>query len=966
MAKIYVSLDLETTGLEPKRDAIIEIGALRFEDEHVIETFSTFVNPGRKIPPFVTELTGITAADVTGAPGGRQAAQDVSKFIGRDTVIGHNVGFDLAFLRQHNVLRGQPHIDTFELAGILVPHASRYSLANLVRELAIDLPEQNHRALDDAVMAHALFDALAQRAAQLPQQTLRELVRLGGRINWTPVYFFRDALYQHQRQGFAGGIGAQLAARRGGDTAGPLFVSDEDFEPLEPREEPRLLDLDALTYLLESDGPIAEAFPEYEYRPQQVEMLQAVGQAFNEKRHLLVEAGTGTGKSMAYLLPSIEWAVQNGQRVVVSTNTINLQEQLAHKDLPELKEQLYDFRSHILKGRSHYLCRYQLQSLRRRGPSSEAEMRVLAKVLLWLPNTLDGDADGLFLPNAEERGVWHNLSAANEACDPENCRFFQGEGCFFYRARAKAEGAHILIVNHALLLADVMTENRVLPEYELLVVDEAHHLERATTDALRYTISGPVLKRALDDLLRTQHGFPGLLNTLAGLVDGLPYKTRAKLNEITIRLQDLGERVQGQVATIFSDVEMFMDDHANTKNPYGARLRITPSLREQTMWSAMVRVWAQVSPHFARLVQGLTELAEGVEYLSNSDAPEIDGLRVRLLSITRRLTEAYSQMTHFVSEPVANVVYWLGVRRNYPVSMNAVPLHVGSLISEHLFNKKRAVILTSATLRVAGSFDYVRQRLSAEAADELAVGSPFDYRAAALLYITTDVPEPRNPGHQQVVNDTLLDLFRATKGRALALFTSYSQLKAVAQAITGKLGREGITVYAQGGGSSRAQLLESFRKGERAVLLGTRSFWEGVDIPGAALSCLIITKLPFDVPTDPIVAARSEVYDDPFNEYMVPEAVLRFMQGFGRLIRTASDMGIAVVLDQRIVTKRYGSRFLDSLPDPLIQRGSRKALPEIATRWLAGKALPVTGIDPELDGSWSVSPPEEPPWFWGA
>jgi len=288
------------------------------------------------------------------------------------------------------------------------------------------------------------------------------------------------------------------------------------------------------------------------------------------------------------------------------------------------------------------------------------------------------------------------------------------------------------------------------------------------------------------------------------------------------------------------------------------------------------------------------------------------------------------------------------------------------LISEHLFNKKRSVILTSATLRVASSFDYVRHRLSAEAADELAVGSPFDYRSAALLYITTDVPEPRNPGHQKVLNDTLLDLFRATEGRALALFTSYSQLKATSKGITGKLAQDGVTVYSQGGGSSRAQLLASFRKNKKSVLLGTRSFWEGVDIPGEALSCLVITKLPFDVPNDPIVAARSEAYADPFNEYMVPEAVLRFMQGFGRLIRTASDMGIAVVVDQRIVTKRYGQRFLDSLPDPLIHRGSRKSLPTVAIRWLAGKSLPANAIDPEMDGEWNVPQPEEPPWFWGA
>ncbi len=968
MAKTYVALDLETTGLDPMRDAIIEIGALRFEDEQRIETFSTFVNPGRAIPLFVTELTGITDAHVQGAPSLRQATRELSQFVGRDAVVGHNIGFDLSFLQQHGVLPGHPHIDTFALAGILVPHAGRYSLANLVRELAIDLPEQTHRALDDAVMAHALFIALLQRAAQLPQQTLRELEQLGARINWTAGHFFRDAQYQRQRQGFSGGIGAQLAARRGGDAAGPLFVTEEDdeaFEPLQPRKEPLPLDLEALTAMLEPDGPLAAAFPDYEYRSQQVEMLQAVAQAFNDGQHLLVEAGTGTGKSIAYLLPAIEWAVQNGQRVVVSTNTINLQEQLAHKDLPGLRKNLYDFRSHILKGRSHYLCRHQFQALRRRGPSTDAEMQVLAKVLLWLPNTLDGDADGLFLPTAEEHAIWHNLSAANEACDPEHCRFYQGDGCFFYRARAKAEGAHVLIVNHALLLADVITENRVLPDYDLLIIDEAHHLERATTDALRYTVSGVILNRACDELLRSARGFPGVLDELMGLAESMPQKAQMLLHEAVIRLQDAGERVQRQLDLLFTEIEMFMNDHADANTPYGARLRITPGLREQGRWMEIARLWAQVAPHLALVVEGLEHLAKGVEELTVEMA-EMETVQLRMVSITRRLAEAQAQLASMIAEPLKNAVYWLETRNNYPVTLNAVPLHIGGLVREHLLNKKRSVIMTSATMRVAESFDYMRERLSAEAARELAVGSPFDYHSAALLYITTDVPEPRDAGHQQIMNQTLLELFKATQGRALALFTSYSQLKSAVDAITGPLAREGISVYAQGSGSSRAQLLESFRKGDKAVLLGTRSFWEGVDVPGEALSCLVITKLPFDVPDDPLIAARSEAYEDPFNEYMVPEAILRFTQGFGRLIRTAADMGIAVVLDQRIVTKRYGSRFLESLPDPLIHRGTRKDLPDIAARWLDGKPLPVAAADPDSDEPWGVPPPEEPPWFWGA
>ena len=968
MAKTYVSLDLETTGLDPMRDAIIEIGALRFDGDQVLEKFSTFVNPGRKIPSFITELTGITNADVEGAVGARQATYRLADFVGRDPVVGHNIGFDLAFLRQHNVLRGNTSIDTFDLAGILVPHAERYSLANLVNELAIDLPEQNHRALDDAIMAHALYLALMERAAQLPQQTLDELVQLGQRLQWGPVYFFRDAFYVRQREGFSGGIGAQLASRRGGDPAGPLFMQEEDvYEPLVPRGDPRPIDVEALVGLLDNDGPLSGVFPEYEYRPQQIEMLQAVAQAFNEKGHLLVEAGTGTGKSLAYVLPAIEWAVQNEQRVVISTNTINLQEQLANKDLPELTKALYEFRYQVLKGRSHYLCRHQLRALRRRGPATEDEMRVLAKVLVWLPNTLDGDGDGLFLPTRQEQGVWHTLSAANEACDPEHCSFFQSDRCFFYRARAKAESAHILIVNHALLLADIATQNRVLPEYDLLIVDEAHHLEHATTESLRYTVNWPMLDRAFAELLYTRQSFPGLLEEIEGMSNGQPRKVSTLLQDAVVRLQDAGERALHQLEMLFSEIERFLNEHVDRNDRYSARLRITPKVREEPGWDSLVRTWAQIAPHFGRVTEGLAQLATGLDELNNGDSPELDNVRARLMGIARRLSEDHQNLKQFIAEPTGRMIYWLEVQENYPFTLNAVPLHVGDLIREYLFDKKRSVILTSATLRVEGSFEYMRGRLGATMAEALAVGSPFDYRSAALLYVTSDVPEPRNHGYQQMVDQTLIELFRATKGRALALFTSYSQLKATAQAITGKLAQDKITVYAQGSGSSRAQLLENFRRGERAVLLGTRSFWEGVDVPGEALSCLVIVKLPFDVPNDPVVAARSEAYDDPFNEFMVPEAILRFTQGFGRLIRTATDQGIAVVLDQRLLTKRYGARFLESLPDPLIRQGSRAELPDIAERWLAGKPLPSSAaVDPEFDSGWNVLPPEDPPWFWGA
>jgi DNA polymerase-3 subunit epsilon/ATP-dependent DNA helicase DinG len=289
-----------------------------------------------------------------------------------------------------------------------------------------------------------------------------------------------------------------------------------------------------------------------------------------------------------------------------------------------------------------------------------------------------------------------------------------------------------------------------------------------------------------------------------------------------------------------------------------------------------------------------------------------------------------------ITEPSPSLIYWLesNPSRNH-LSLHAAPLHVGPLVEEHLFHKKESVVLTSATLRTGGTFDFLRERLHAWEADELAVDSPFDYESSTLVYLVDDIPQPGQTGYQRAVAQGMAALFRATEGRALALFTSYSQLRATLRAVRAPLAQVNITVQAQGEGVSRAQLLQNLRQGERRVLLGTRSFWEGVDVPGEALSCLAIAKLPFSVPSDPIFAARAETFDQPFLEYAVPEAILRFLQGFGRLIRTRTDRGVVAVFDKRLLTKRYGPLFVESLPDPTVRQGSVALLPKVAAEWIS-------------------------------
>ena len=379
MARILVSLDLETTGLDPRRDAVLEIGVVKFRGDEILDTFSTLINPGRPIPPKITDLTGITNADVEAAPSLFTVLPGLRSFVRDLPIIAHNVAFDVGFLNRQRLFLDNLAIDTFELAGILIPHAERYGLGALAREVGIELPA-THRALDDAKVAHQLYVKMFERAHDIPTKTLQEIVKHAERLNWSPYVFFADALKAASRGSFtAGSIGAQLKAKGiAPQGAGPIFTPTAIGKPLRPREDATPIDVDEIAGLLETDGAFEKVFPHFEHRPQQVKMLRAVANAFNTDQHLLVEAGTGTGKSIAYLLPALYWAVENGRRVVISTNTINLQEQLAAKDLPDLQKILpFEFRSAVLKGRSHYLCPSRLTQPRRNAHSSAEELRAV-------------------------------------------------------------------------------------------------------------------------------------------------------------------------------------------------------------------------------------------------------------------------------------------------------------------------------------------------------------------------------------------------------------------------------------------------------------------------------------------------------------------------------------------------------------------------------------------------------------
>ena len=964
MSLTFVAFDLETTGLDSDRDAIIEIGCVRFSGDEVVDRFSSLINPRRKLSFFITSLTGITDRDLVGKPSIDDVLPDLRRFLGSSPLVAQSAGFDLGFLRAAGLYLKNEVYDTFELASILLPNRSSYSLGALAAEFGIELASA-HRATDDAEATGRLFNALAVQASRLPLATLIEINRLAANSAWGLRGFFRDAEKEATSTRFLKSYERKaLESGELGPLLNPQMQRRVQFpEELIPITNTEPLDVDGLAGFLEPGGPLAQVFPGYEHREPQIEMLRAVAEAFNNGDHVLIEAGTGTGKSLAYMLPAMAWALQNRRRVVVSTNTINLQDQLFTKDLPDIEqvfaalrngdaagldgdtslrtlaEQAAGFQVALMKGRSNYLCPRRLDAMRSRDDLSEDELKMLARVLVWLVQTTTGDRAELSLPTSRDRAIWARLATEVGGCSQDRCENTQGGRCFFYRNRREADGAHLIVVNHALLLSDVAVGNRALPEYLHLIVDEAHHLEDAITQQLSFTASQPDLERLLADIYPDGgEGERGILYDLRKRLarGGLSATVRQELDRHISETQQKVEVSRDRLGLFFMVLHGFVgDNHGGQNSQYGVRVRLDRKMRAQPAWEQVEIAWDKIGPTLYDLATAMGTLRKGLDELDESGVPDLEELLSDLGSLATEVMEAYQHLHAAIVQPEDNGIYWAELDRDgRRLSIHDAPLHVGPLVEQHLFHAKENVIMTSATLRTAGTYNYIQERLHAREAETVTVGSPFDYKESTLVFVPTDMGDPNGSAFQRQTEQAITALAKALGGRTLALFTSNYALKQTGEAIGPELLAAGITLYQQGSGGSRRQLLESFRSNRGSVLLGTRSFWEGVDVVGEALSGLVLTRLPFAVPSDPVVAARSETFDQPFFEYSVPDAILRFRQGFGRLIRSRGDRGICVILDNRVLTKRYGQLFLESLPECTVQRAPLSSLAGAARKWL--------------------------------
>ena len=657
-------------------------------------------------------------------------------------------------------------------------------------------------------------------------------------------------------------------------------------------------------------GLIARAHPDYEYRPGQVQMAEAVLRAFEERRHLVVEAGTGTGKTLAYLVPAIAAATSRGGRVVISTGTKNLQEQLMEKDIPFLQRVLpKKFTAAYMKGRANYACLQRIKRAETQGIlEGLEEVDYFDEVRRWARESEAGDrAELTDLP--ENLSFWRHIDARSDTCLGQKCPDY--DPCFITRMRQRASDADIVIVNHHLFFADLALRGgeygQVIPDYSAVIFDEAHQVE----DVAAEYFGAQVSSYQLEDLLRD--------------LQTLPIADASANRELT--------RSAARVAR-FAD--QFWLGFRDGRGEDG-RFPLPPGTFARKNKAGEIEA-TPLGDAYLGLDGALQRMETTLDAL-REQPPEVE-------NVVRRIREARFNLEFIVAGDDRRYVYWLE-RRGRGTFLRASPIDVSSLLQDKLFERVETVVLTSATLASAGSFSFVRERLGLpEESDELVAPSGYDYEKQSVLYLPARMPDPRSPQFADAAAEEVLQLLRVSQGRAFVLSTSLSGMRALYERVAPRVD---YACFVQGS-ASKAGLLEKFRATPNAVLFATSSFWQGVDVRGEQLSCVIVDKLPFAVPSDPVVAARQRFIEEQggssFYEYSVPQAIITLKQGLGRLIRSATDRGVLAVLDPRLRTQSYGRLFLQSIPRCRVTSD----LKEVARVFDAGAAGKGVGTAAELVG----------------
>jgi predicted DnaQ family exonuclease/DinG family helicase len=952
----FISIDIETTGLDPRSSEIIELGAARFADGAQVESFSELVSPSAPLPLEITRLTGITKEMVGQAQAIEKVIEQYLSLIeSAPWVVGHNVDFDLSFLKKYLTKKKHATIeakalDTAVLSRILFPRLSRYNLASLVSRFDIKRTHA-HRAFDDARATAEIYLKLISHLSAMSQSAKDGIGRL--LFGADAAETFRQAIANVPPKVHMPAVVAEISAQEAGESDS-IYPDNVVGESPEKKYEDYIhVESSAVENFFLPGGFLAKCIPAYEYRRQQSAMAMKVADAFNRSQFLLCEAPTGVGKSLAYLLPASWWGSLNNERIVISTQTKSLQSQLFYKDLPQMQKAVnYKFKATLLKGKGNYICLHKYHELAAEAEFTfgKHEREALATLSMWVKNTKTGDiAECNGFNPSQNHFIWNRVSCEGSFCLGQGCTF--ADRCFLLKVRREAQASQIVVTNHHLTFADFASGGELALGSGNVIFDEAHNLEKVAASFLGNALD----KRNIDGILAdmyssrpTQSGF--LLNLKLALSYGSYAEEQLKLvdgaidavTSLNYTTSHFFEKLAEHIASLPGS-SVGNDSYRDAREiPYTAANN--PCDIDEA----------------AEFISSLDRLLEYLESLTDEirDAEKIAKRReaaVRLESFLSDLKALKSVAADLLTADNAEYVYWIekgssprsqsAKWRATPPRLLSAPLEVGRLLDKKLYDHLKTAIFTSATLSINKNFDYIAQRLGLDLGSKdrvatLCLDSPFDIDNEVTVVSAPFLPSPKAPNFESAANDALREILCSSARKSMVLFTSHRSLQNSAEGLREHLGKAGIELFMQEGSFSSERIFRRFKASRRAVLFGTDTFWEGVDLPGELLELLVLFKLPFTVPDRPWFKANLERIErdgeNSFARLSLPDAVVKFRQGFGRLIRTASDRGVVVVLDSRVETTSFGRTFLSAVGGKKIRARTSADIAKVIREWLGG------------------------------
>lgn len=919
----FVAIDIETTGLDYTKHEIIQLAAIRFVNGREVARFNTFVKPRGNLPTFITALTHISERELQTAPRIREALKEFLDFIGDDPLVGHNIAFDLGFIDHYyslggGLLLGNQRWDTSELARVYLPYTHDHKLTSMAAFFGIDLTNA-HRADADAEATGLVMVALCQHILKhYPLLVNARLLDLSKQAQMEKsLYHILYKLVDYQRRYAL--IGTKTAPP---DVTRPNVIEHRVLNP----KPLNLKDVFA------ANGLLSQKFANFEYREGQLDMAQRVEACFSESKLLSVEAGTGVGKSFAYLVPAISFALRKASKVVVSTNTKNLQEQLFYKDLPQLRDMLpLPFVAALVKGRENYVCERRWEeflSEQTRG-IAPYEAQALLYLFIWKYLTKSGDvSENSSFDRSRFSITWRKVCSDRYLCSSRKCPHF-GK-CYVMNLRRQIAEASVVVANHSLLLADLRMENTTLGEYSYLVVDEAHNLMASASKNLGFDLGYADLVNLYNQLAPAQKSKRTAF--LAQLEQSVARSAVSESNKAYLAslCKNLTEQVS-QLRKITHSLFEEASKRCNEAMSWG-KLRIKQTSDFKELYSylgLLINAWKD-------FLKELNALQNVYNSFNSNQVLRFETFSENIAAFLNRGLENEVQLLALENPDLDNYALWIenSARpdRNIPAAtLCYAPVDVSRQLNDMLYNVVPSIVFTSATLALRGSFKYFNAQSGLSLVppvrlSEAIVASPFDFDRQSRLMVGSFLPEPKDKFFINQALGCLEQLLASTNVGTMVLFTSYSDLNAVYDHLGDALFHAQRPFFAQGKTGSRTSILEEFKRHNNAVLLGTSSFWEGVDVQGDSLSLLILFKLPFQVPSEPVVEALIDKLEreqkDSFMHFMLPNALLRLRQGFGRLIRHKNDRGVVLIMDSRVSSKRYGQYFKQVLPTRCLELNS--------------------------------------------